>query len=242
MSYRTVLYSNYSASFAEQKTHNPQVQFAAYEATYSLDGLQKEQHILDIGCGTGEWLCWMKSKGFTHLHGTDFSPSDIAVARQSLGSASLAEADGTVYLHQRPGSFDLIHAKDVIEHMTKDEFILFLQTAHAALKPGGKLWLRSFNAQAPLSGATRYGDFTHESAHTPGSLAQCLRATGYGEISVRGFHYCSSSMNGRLRALLSWPVQKVARLVLKLRHGSGPSHGVDLFAAQPDLHAEGSKR
>jgi 2-polyprenyl-3-methyl-5-hydroxy-6-metoxy-1,4-benzoquinol methylase len=134
-----------------------------------------------------------------------------------------------------------VHAKDVIEHMTKDEFIHFLQAAHAALRPGGRIWLRTFNAQAPLSGMTRYGDFTHESGHSPSSLAQCLRATGFTQIRVKGQHYCSRSLSGRVRALLSWPVKKAARLMLKLRHGGG-SHGeVDLFASEPDVFAEAVK-
>jgi cyclopropane fatty-acyl-phospholipid synthase-like methyltransferase len=241
MHYRDVLYSNYSASFAEQKTHNPAVQFAAYEATYDLSPISTESEVLDIGCGTGEWLTWLHQKGYTQLNGIDFSPSDIAIAKQQLTQANLSHVDAVSHLQQQTARFDLIHAKDVIEHMTKDEFIHFLQAAHTALKPGGRIWLRSFNAQAPLSTATRYGDFTHESAHTPGSLAQCLRSTGFQQISIRGFHYCSSSLSGRVRALLSLPVAAVSRLILQLRHGKGGSPGVDLHSPAPDLHAEACK-
>lgn len=241
MHYRDVLYSDYSTAFSGQKQYDPTVQYASYEATYELQSLQRDLAIFDVGCGKGEWLAWMSQKGFRSLHGTDFSPSDVAVAIQQLPHAQVVQGDATEQLRQRGGQLDVVHAKDVIEHMTKDEFIHFLQAAHAALRPGGRIWLRSFNAQAPLSGMTRYGDFTHESGHTPSSLAQCLRATGFTQVKVKGQHYCSTALQGRLRALLSWPVKQLARLLLKLRHGSG-SHGeVDLFAAEPDLFAEAVK-
>jgi cyclopropane fatty-acyl-phospholipid synthase-like methyltransferase len=242
MSYRSVLYSNYSESFGENKDFHPEVQFAAYDAIYGRPTLSKDAAVLDIGCGKGEWLAWLKKQGFTQLNGVDASPSDLAIAKTTCGQSNLTLGDGTQHLTSHPNAFDLIHAKDVIEHMTKDEFIAFLQAAHAALKPGGQLWLLSFNAQAPLAGATRYGDFTHESGHTPSSLAQCLRACGYHDPSVHGVHYCSRSLSGRVRALTSWPVQKIGRMVLRLRHGGGGSIGrVDYLCAQPDLFAIGRK-
>jgi cyclopropane fatty-acyl-phospholipid synthase-like methyltransferase len=241
MYYRTVLYSDYSASFAAQKEHDPALQYKVYQATYNLNNVGKDSCILDIGCGKGEWLSWLYEQSYHQLHGVDFSPSDICIAQKVVPNCHLAHGDAISYLKQRQTHFDLIHAKDVIEHMTKDEFVTFLQVALASLKPGGKLWLRSFNAQAPLSTATRYGDFTHETGHTPSSLAQCLRATGYQKIHVHGFHYCSNSLNGRVRSILSWPIKQLARLILKLRHGGSTSTEIDLFAAEPDLHAEAVK-
>lgn len=242
MSYRDVLYSNYSASFGAQKAFNPQEQFAAYEATYGALNLSLETVVLDVGCGKGEWLAWQTARGLKHLNGVDASPSDLEIARTTAPQAKLILGDASQHLASVEARYDLIHAKDVIEHMTKDEFIAFLQAAHRALKPGGRLWLLTFNAQAPLSGATRYGDFTHESGHTPSSLSQCLAATGFGDTMVTGVHYCSSSLSGSIRALLAWPVHKIARLMLRIRHGGGGRPGkVDIWCPMSDLFAEGRK-
>lgn len=218
------------------------MQFAFYDAIYGAQAFNDTSAVLDVGCGKGEWLAWLHQRGLRQLHGVDASPSDIEQARQTAPGSQLSLGDGTQHLLANPETFDLIHAKDVIEHMTKDEFITFLQAALRALKPGGQLWLLSFNAQAPLSGAIRYGDFTHESGHTPASLAQCLRACGFGAVAVRGLHYCSKSLSGRVRALLAWPVLKVSRLMLRLRHGGADAQGdIDLFASQPDLFARARK-
>lgn len=241
MSYRDILYANYSASFGEGKAFEPAVQFAQYDAVYGRPTLANDAAILDVGCGKGEWLAWMKQQGFSRLSGVDGSVSDLSHSQSWLQGVELHQGAAHSFLEARNATFDLIHGKDVAEHMSKDEFISFLQLAHQALKPGGQLWLMTFNAQAPLSSATRYGDFTHEIGLTPRSLAQCLRACGFRDITVRGVHYCSSSLSGRLRWILSRPILFVSRLMLKLRHGTGIEEGIDTFAPHPDIFSTARK-
>ncbi|MCA1962447.1 MAG: class I SAM-dependent methyltransferase [Prosthecobacter sp.] len=241
--HRDILYRNYSAAFSAQKTYAPEAQFAQYEATYrNLPG-DRATAIADLGCGKGEWLAWMAGKGFRQLTGVDGSESDLFIARShDQTGAHWVQAELIEHLEAHPGSYDLLHAKDVIEHMTKEEFIRFLLAAHQALRPGGQLWLLTFNAQSPLSAATRYGDFTHESGHTPASLAQCLRACGFAQPRVRGLHYCSASVSGRLRAAAGAVLYRLCRFVLKVRHGGGGhAEGVDLYTALPDLFATAQK-
>lgn len=234
--YRHILYDNYSASFGEQKAHDASVQHAQYEATYDALPTNRDAVIADLGCGKGEWLGWMTTKGFTKLTGVDLSPSDIAIARQSDPSRTWVEENVIAFLESQTSAFDLLHAKDIIEHFTKDEFIRFLTAAKNALKSGGELWLLTFNAQSPLSSAIRYGDFTHEIGLTPGSMAQCLRACGFKHISVQGRHYCSNSTNGQIRRFLGQIVFKFARLLLKIRHGdAAKERAIDLHCTQPDL-------
>ncbi len=240
--HRDILYRNYSAAFSAQKTYAPGAQHAQYEATYP-DLPERGAVVADLGCGKGEWLTWMAGKGFRTLTGVDGSESDLFIARSHDPSGvHWVQADLIDHLEAHPGSYDLLHAKDVIEHMTKEEFIRFLLAAHRALRPSGRLWLLTFNAQSPLSAATRYGDFTHESGHTPASLAQCLRACGFTRLCISGRHYCSSSAFGRLRAALGAAVYEAARLLLALRHGKGGRlDGVDLHTARPDLLATAQK-
>lgn len=241
--YRDILYRDYSAAFSAQKTYDPEQQFAQYEAVYSALPADAGAAIADLGCGKGEWLAWLGAKGFTNLTGVDGSEADLVIARGHGGSgAQWIQADVTGHLEARPEAYDLIHAKDVIEHMTKDEFIRFLLASRQALKPGGRLWLLTFNAQSPLSAATRYGDFTHETGHTPSSLAQCLRACGFAKPRVRGLFYCSKSMGGRLRALLGAVFFRLCRVLLRLRHGGGKAvEGVDLLTPLPDTFTEACK-
>lgn len=235
-SYRDILYRDYSASFAGQKALSAGVQHAQYEATYGHLPASRNVCIADLGCGKGEWLSWMASKGYSKLTGVDLSPADLAIARENHPDQNWQQQNVIAYLESQAATFDLLHAKDIIEHFSKDEFIRFLTAAQKALKPGGELWLLTFNAQSPLSSAIRYGDFTHEIGLTPSSMAQCLRACGFSHISVQGRHYCSASAGGRARHILGKFIFGLARLLLKIRHGGAPKErGIDLHCTQPDL-------
>jgi len=238
--YRDILYRDYSAAFSEQKRYFPDVQHRQYAVTYPPLPSDGESCIADLGCGKGEWLCWVAGQGFSSLIGVDGSAADLEIASRN-GSPEVHWVKGDVieHLESHAASYDLLHAKDVIEHLTKDEFIRFLQAVHHALKPGGRVWLLTFNAQSPLSSATRYGDFTHETGHTPASLAQCFRACGFKALHISGRHYCSQSMGGRVRAILGALFYRACRLILKLRHGSGgDSRDVDLYTALPDIFVD----
>jgi SAM-dependent methyltransferase len=235
-SYRDILYRNYSASFEGQKALHANMQHAQYEATYAHLPSDRSSSIVDLGCGKGEWMAWISSKGFTQLTGVDLSPSDLAIARQNAPDRKWVEENVITFLESHDAAFDLLHAKDIIEHFTKDEFIRFLSAAKNALKPGGELWMLTFNAQSPMSSATRYGDFTHEIGLTPASMAQCLRACGFMSVLVRGGHYCSGSVGGRLRRLLGRLFFGFASLLLRVRHGNGTQNAsVDLHSTLPDL-------
>lgn len=240
--YREVLYSGYSANFGELKAFDQgRSQFLLYDAVYSDFAPALDAVILDVGSGKGEWLGWLKNKGFKNLVGVDGAASDVATAKEWLPGVTFHQGNLLDYLDGVMGGYDVIHAKDVIEHLTKDEIVRLLTSAKTALKSGGQIWIQTFNAQAPLAAATRYGDFTHETGLTPQSMAQCLAACGFKKVRVRGVHYCSSSVSGRLRRLLSLPVHWVSRLILRLRHGgAGSQHAeVDRFCVLPDMVAVG---
>lgn len=238
--YRDLLYRDYSSAFGEQKNYDAATQHAQYDAGYDRLPAQKDAAIADLGCGKGEWLGWLHSKGYSNLTGVDLSPSDLGFARQQRPAGTWIEQNVIAFLESRPATFDLLHAKDIVEHFTKDEFLRFLTAAKHALKPGGELWLLTFNAQSPLASATRYGDLTHELGLTPGSMAQGMRACGFTRISVQGRHYCSASRSGRMRRLLGRMLYRSARLMLKVRHGTvGSSREIDFLSAEPDLFGRG---
>lgn len=236
INYRNILYSNYSSSFGKQKALNDEIQYANYEETYRDLPSNHDIAVVDIGCGKGEWLSWMFSKGYKLLIGVDSSPSDIAIARDRINQGLWVEMDAIQFLHSKESAYDLIHAKDIVEHFTKEEFMRFLMLAMSALKPGGTLWLLTFNAQSPLASSTRYGDFTHEIGLTPSSAAQCLRACGYDDIRIRGLHYCSPTIHGFLRRTLGAIFYAASKVAIQIRHGRNePDGSIDQFCSLPDL-------
>jgi 2-polyprenyl-3-methyl-5-hydroxy-6-metoxy-1,4-benzoquinol methylase len=173
----------------------------------------------------------------------DCSPSDLEIARRHAPGIEFIQSNIVDALRQNPGRFDLLHAKDVVEHLTPDELIEFLDACNAALKSGGQLWILTYNAQSPFANATRYGDFTHEIGLTPSSMAQVLSATGFHIDHIVGTHVCPETFSGRLRRAVWAAATPFFRLLLKARHGRGPEmQGVDLLATHPDLFATARKR
>ncbi|NNE91500.1 MAG: methyltransferase domain-containing protein [Verrucomicrobiales bacterium] len=234
MKYRDRLYANYSSNFGERKSFDPTVQFAVYEKIYRNLPKNTASKIGDLGCGKGEWLAWLHEKGFSELTGIDVAASEVDFTSEK--DIRMVNGDILEKLAETEGKFDLLHAKDVLEHLTKNEAVDFLDACHKALRPGGELWILTYNAQSPLSNATRHGDFTHELGVTPVSLGQLLQATGFEVTEVGGYFPRTGSVRGAIRAGLFWIVEKFASLILKLRHGV--IHGdpaIDTNTAKPDL-------
>jgi 2-polyprenyl-3-methyl-5-hydroxy-6-metoxy-1,4-benzoquinol methylase len=237
--FRELLYRDYSASFGTVKTYDRALAFRMFERAGRRPNLPRDTPIADIGCGKGEWLAWLQSHGFTNVRGFDVSAAELAFAEGV--PVECGEVTRTLAAAAWRGNFGLIHAKDLIEHLTKQEVVDFLLASHAALRPGGLLWLSTFNAQSPFSTATRYGDFTHESGFTPTSLAQVLRATGFAVEEIAGLHVCPRTMGGRVRQALWRLISPPARLLLRARHGGHGEPGVESFSVAPDLFAIGRK-
>jgi len=233
--FRELLYRNYSSTFGQAKEHRPELAFRMFDRAGRIPPVARSAPIADLGCGKGEWLAWLQQQGFTDVRGFDFTASELAHAAGL--AVECGEVTNTLSSERWRGHFALLHAKDLIEHFTKQETIDFLLACRHALQPGGFLWLSTFNAQGMFSTATRYGDFTHESGFTPGSMAQVLRACGFEVDAVTGVHACPPSFGGRLRRLLWRCAAGPARLVLRARHGGFAAAGIDQFSVDPDLFA-----
>ena len=237
MNYRQILYARYSQSLGNGalpgKAFLPQI----FTAVYPPFPSDRNALIADVGCGQGAWLAWAASHGCKNLIGIDVSASELDLAQQ-LPNVKLIHEDAVVALRKHEGQFGLIHAKDLFEHLTKDEAIEFLRACHRALKPDGELWIYTFNAQAWFAGATHHGDFTHELAVTPASLAQVLRATGFTVLAVQGRLPTPQTLGGLGRRLLFRVLDIIGRFIVGARHGRKVSGGiVDWDTTLPDLLA-----
>jgi len=144
----------------------------------------------------------------------------------------------TEVLQKTEDRFDLLHCKDLLEHFTKDEAVAFLTACRNALCPGGELWISTFNAQAWFAPVTCYGDFTHELALTPSSLAKVLRATGFEVVSVQGFHGCPPTPGGKMRRAGFKLLDSLGRWIIEARHERSKTvSNVDFTTALPDIFA-----
>jgi SAM-dependent methyltransferase len=93
--------------------------------------------MLDIGCGSGATLAWLRSiRAPSFVAGVELSPEAAAAARGTADLVVTGDAE-TAPLPFDPGSFDLITALDVLEHMVDPWKAL--GRLHALLAPGGRI-------------------------------------------------------------------------------------------------------
>lgn len=174
--------------------------------------------ILEVGCGTGSFLHFLRREGYRNAHGIDLGEEQVTAAR-SLGIQEVERAEALTYLDQHLGAYDLIVALDVLEHFTKDEVLAFLDRVYRALRPGGRVLLKTPNGDCPYVSWIRYGDFSHETVFTPLSVRQVLRACGFTEIKVVPLEPPVHGLPSAARRLL-WQAFKAAiRLYLLAEQG-----------------------
>lgn len=139
--------------------------------------------ILDLGCGFGALLYWLRQAGYTSLEGMDRSAEQVEGAH-SLGLDFVQQGDIAKYLDARPSSTcDVVFAFDVLEHFSKEEAMQFVDEVFRVLRPGGRFILHLPNGEGIFAGSVACGDFTHELLLNRRSIAQLLRCVGFASIN-----------------------------------------------------------
>jgi 2-polyprenyl-3-methyl-5-hydroxy-6-metoxy-1,4-benzoquinol methylase len=142
----------------------------------------KNSSILDIGCGSGPYLYYLKKMGFQNVKGIDGSLEQVSLAN-SIGIPEVQHCDIFDFLNNAESKYDVVLLMDILEHMTrpelKDLFSLLDNIVHA----GSTIIIHVPNAAGILSAKVRYADLTHELAFTPQSIKQLLTLFNYSNIS-----------------------------------------------------------
>ncbi|MBI5806600.1 class I SAM-dependent methyltransferase [candidate division TA06 bacterium] len=98
--------------------------------------------LLDVGCGIGRFL--NEASARYDAFGTEISEYALMSARhQACLKGRLTQADALKGLPYRSGSFDVVTALDIVEHLEHPE--LFIAEAWRLLRPGGLLVISTPN-------------------------------------------------------------------------------------------------
>lgn len=143
----------------------------------------KNSEIVDLGCGPGTIVWWLHQSGYKKAQGIDISAEQLEAGRR-LGVANLEQGDIKEFLRDKKGYFDVIFARDILEHFNKKDVFEILSLCFRSLKDNGRMMIQVPNAESPFGGRNRYGDFTHEVAFTAVSVSQLLRTAGFNRIQV----------------------------------------------------------
>ncbi len=132
--------------------------------------LREDCIALDLGCGRGEWLAWLREIGVRAV-GVDLNP--IFVARCREAGLEVHEADLMDTLAQQPdASLGLVSAFHVVEHLPFPLQYRLMSEMYRVLLPGGLALLETPNARNLLvTGGDFYRDPTHIRPVFPDTLA-----------------------------------------------------------------------
>ncbi|HEC34687.1 MAG TPA: class I SAM-dependent methyltransferase, partial [Chloroflexi bacterium] len=154
--------------------------------------------VLDVGCGTGFNVEYLRTYGYSQVTGLDFSTEALKFC-QARNLPHLVCGDG-IHPPFRHASFDMIMALDLIEHL--DDDTRALREFARLLRPGGSIiiFAPAFNFLWGLQDEVSH----HHRRYTASELRQKLEAAG---LSIRKLTYAN---------MFLLPLIWAGRIVLRL--------------------------
>lgn len=145
----------------------------------------REARILEIGCGMGFFLMFLRDLGYRNVAGIDIDRGQVQGCRDRGLEVMLVD-DSAAFLRDRAEAYDLILAFDLLEHLESDRALELCGRICDGLKKNGKFLATVPNASSSLAGRLRYICWTHRTSFTEHSLDFLLYHAGFEEIRVFG--------------------------------------------------------
>jgi len=145
--------------------------------------LSDDKKILELGCGIGGLLYFLKKSGCENYLGVDISEEQLSICQKYVTTKVLNE-DVLSFLKNHNHKYDLIVLLDLIEHLGKDKIIQFIELLYKTLDLNGRILLRTPNMGSLFGLRSRYIDFTHEVGFTEESIKQVFNQSDFSKVQV----------------------------------------------------------
>ena len=144
-------------------------------------------HVVDVGCGRGEWLELLDKQGI-RATGIDMNAAMVELCRQNGQAAECADA--VAYLNGVPqGSLAAVTGFHIIEHLPFELLIALFDAALWALRPGGLVIFETPNPENLIVGSCNfYTDPTHQRPIVPFVAEFMARQRGFSHAEILPLH------------------------------------------------------
>jgi len=158
-------------------------QYVSDSQRFYVPFFEGRRHVLDVGCGRGEFLKLMQDAGVP-AKGIEASDESVAYCRSQGFDAT--NADLFTYLSAQPdGTLDGIFCSQVVEHLPPDRLPEMIRLCATRLATGGILAIETPNPECLAIFATHfYLDPTHTRPVPSQLLAFYMEEFGLGRIAV----------------------------------------------------------
>lgn len=173
---------------------------------------RQDWHCLDLACGFGNFLSYLRQAGVQSYVGIDSSVDATDAAKQEFGEQHVVHADVFEYIASTSNRIDFISSLDFVEHLGKSDLYKLLFLANARQPSGGLMLIRTPNANGLFGAAARYADITHEVCFTPAALGDVLSRCGYSVESV----WEDGPAVGSMKQTMHWIVWQIVRFGIRL--------------------------
>ena len=138
-----------------------------------------DMSVLEVGCGTGLFLAYLKTKGLAEVLGID-QDKELASYIPEIAADHFRAGDIWEFLDKgvEGRTFDRIVMMDVLEHFSAVDGQNLLKGLSAILKPEGRILIKVPNLSSPWGLQHHFGDLTHMTGYTPVSMRQLALSAG----------------------------------------------------------------
>ena len=163
---------------------------------------------LDVPCGYGNFLYFLRAKGYFNIEGFDLDQKQVDLAL--LLDLPARKKDVFSVLAENREQFELIASLDFIEHLAKDDALRFLDQCHKNIRTGGVLILRTPCADGPFGAHDAWNDLTHQWGMTSNVLKTILEMSGFTNVRILDEKPQPTNLLDTIRWLVFFPARFMA--------------------------------
>lgn len=143
----------------------------------------KKASVLVVSCGPGYFVNLLTKEGYTNVLGIDSDPEKVRYAKEKNLNCRTERA--FPFVENSKEQFDVIFCEQEINHLTKDEMIIFLKMCRESLRQNGIVVIHSLNGANPITGSESLAqNFDHYNTCTEYSMKQVLSYSAFTDIKV----------------------------------------------------------